>query len=192
VKPFLILFVNKKNFFLILRKSKGGNLIVGLNILLNENDLREMPSDLRDNLLKWYFSRSTPSVNSLPPVEALAQAPATVLAVPRRVESGRISFSEFARAGLLSPGDELVCMALKRQQRSGGEQYIEAGKVLPDGGVEYRGRRYETPSKLAIAVVNSNGGNTKALNGYEYLFVRSSKGLISLQELRDHLNNNRA
>lgn len=163
-----------------------------INIILNESDLRGMPEDIRDPLLRWYFSRNTSSVNSLLITEKVIKEATAGLALPKRTEIGRISFSEFTRAGLLSPGDELVCMTLKRQQRKSGEQYIEAGKVLPDGSVEYRGRHYETPSKLAIAVVNSNGGNTKALNGYEYLFVRSSKGFVPLQELRDHLNKNRA
>jgi len=34
------------------------------------------------------------------------------------------------------------------------------------------------PSKLAVTVVNTNGGKTEALNGYDYLFVRSSTGVV--------------
>jgi hypothetical protein len=89
------------------------------------------------------------------------------------------------RAGLIAPGDVIMCNALKRQQRAGGGRAIEAGKMLTDGTVEYKGRRYVVPSKLAVDVVNTNGGNTKALNGYDYLFVRSSKGNTPLHELRD-------
>jgi hypothetical protein len=105
--------------------------------------------------------------------------------VPRREESGRVSFPEFFRAGLLAPGNELVCRTLKRQRRGGEDQFIGAGKVLSDGGVEYRGRRHDTPSKLAVEVINTNGGKTAALNGYDYLFVRSSNGLVPLNKLRD-------
>jgi hypothetical protein len=89
------------------------------------------------------------------------------------------------RAGLLAPGNELVCKTLKSQQRGGGDPFIDAGKILADGSVEYRGRRYDIPSKLAVEVVNTNGGKTAALNGYDYLFVRSSNGLVPLDKLRD-------
>ena len=72
-----------------------------------------------------------------------------------------------------------------RQIRKGAEPYIEAGKVLADGCVEYRGQNFVVPSKLAVAVVNANGGEAKALNGYDYLYVCVSNKLVLLQELRD-------
>jgi len=143
-----------------------------------------MPSDLREQLLKWYFDRSPAAVASPSQRELDPPLPA-ITAVPRREESGRVSFPEFVRAGLLAPGNEIVCRTLKRQQRGGGDRFIEAGKVLADGSVEYRGRRYDIPSKLAVTVVNTNGGKTEALNGYDYLFVRSSTGVVPLSKLRD-------
>lgn len=153
-------------------------------IVLNETDLREMPPDLRDHLLKWYFARSS-SIAGSPSPPAPGPVLPEIAAVPRREESGRVSFPEFMRAGLLAPGNQLVCRTLKRQQRGGGERFIEAGKVLADGSVEYRERRYDVPSKLAVAVINTNGGKTEALNGYDYLFVRSSNGPVPLHKLRD-------
>lgn len=157
---------------------------MSFGIVLNESDLREMPPDLRDQLLKWYFDRSPSGVGSPSPPTPGPALPA-IAAVPRREESGRVSFPEFVRAGLLVPGNELVCRTLKRQQRGGGDRFIEAGKVLADGSVEYRGRRYDIPSKLAVTVINTNGGKTEALNGYDYLFVRSSSGVVPLSKLRD-------
>jgi hypothetical protein len=159
---------------------------MAFGIVLNEGDLREMPPDLRERLLKWYFDHD-PSGGSPEPVGLVPVIPArpVSIAVPLREESGRVSFPEFMKAGLLAPGTEILCRALKRQKRGGGEPYISAGKVLADGGVDYRGRRYDVPSKLAVAVVNEHGGNTKALNGYDYLFARVSNRLVPLQELRD-------
>lgn len=153
-------------------------------IELNENDVRDMPPDLRDSLLKWYFTRPRSSAVSLPS-SVHVTAPTSLSAVPMREGAERVSFPEFVRAGLLKPGDIISCKALKRQQRGGSGRTIEAGKVLSDGTVEYKGRRYDVPSKLAVDVINSNGGNTKALNGYDYLFVRSSRGEIPFHELRD-------
>jgi len=144
-----------------------------------------MPVELRDGLLKWYFSRSCSTGESPPNGTRAYPASTASSAVPRREESGRISFRQFVQVSLLAPGDAVVCRALKRQRRGGGEPFIEAGKVLADGTVEYNGRRYEVPSKLAVDVVNANGGKTAALNGYDYIFVRSSKGLVPLSELRD-------
>lgn len=156
-------------------------------ITLNDSDLREMPSELRDKLWKWYYTDRSGSS----PGEASSHTPdliATTRLIPivsRREETGRISFPEFVRMGLLAPGTEVFCKALKRQKRSGGEAYVDAGRVLEDGYVLYRDLRYDVPSKLAVDVVNANGGKTPALNGYDYIFVRHSKKLVSLRELRD-------
>jgi len=157
---------------------------MNFGVTLNETDLREMPPELRDHLLKWYFGRP-PSGNGSPSPRPADPDPPAVAAVPRRTESGRVSFQEFVRAGLLSPGNEVVCRTLKAQQRRGGDRFIEAGKVLADGSVEYRGRRYDVPSRLAVTVINTSGGKTEALNGYDYLFVRSSTGMVPLSKLRD-------
>jgi hypothetical protein len=165
-------------------KNKGG-IPMALEIVLRENDLRDMPPDLREKLLKWYFehegSASGPIHSTTTPV-----SPAEPVSISlQREQGGRVSFSEFVRAGLIAPGTELQCKALKRQKRSGTDTYIEAGKVLSDGSVEYRGRHYVIPSKLAVDVVNTNGDNTKALNGYDYLFIRVSNRLVPLKDLRD-------
>lgn len=149
------------------------------NIILNESDLRQMPSELREGLLKWYFSRSI-----LAAEVPLKGAPVPPV-VPLREDSDRVRFSELARAGLLAPGDAIVCKALGRQRRDGSEPFLEAGKVLEDGTVEYSGRRHDVPSKLALDVVNTNGGNAKAVGGYAYIWVQTSKGLVPLSELRD-------
>ena len=158
---------------------------MGFGISLSEEDLRAMPPDLRERLLRWYFDRGeTPAVSG-GTVPTQLPGPAPIPIAPQREESGRISFPEFVRARLLTAGTQLVCRALKRQKRGGGDPYIQAGLVLSDGGVEYGGRRYVVPSKLAVQVVNDHGGNTQALNGYDYLFARVSNRLVPLSELRD-------
>jgi hypothetical protein len=129
---------------------------MALQIVLNENDLRKMDTVLREKLLKWYFDQER--------------------------SSGLINHTETIQELTLR---ELFCKTLKRQMRNGTKTHIEAGKVLTDGSVCYRDKRYLIPSKLAVDVVNANGGNTKALNGYDYLFVRVSNKLVSLQELRE-------
>lgn len=159
---------------------------MSFEIRLSEADLREMPQDLRNELLKWYFEREATAGNSPQSTAGGYEAAVTSLPVePRREESGRVSFPELVRASILKPGTELVCRALSRQKRKGSEPYIDAGKIQEDGSVEYAGRRYDVPSKLAVAAVNNNGGNTKALNGYDYLLVRTTEGLVPLQELRE-------
>ena len=36
----------------------------------------------------------------------------------------------------------------------------------------------------AVRMVNDNGGSTKALNGYDYVFVNTPKGVVPLSDLR--------
>jgi hypothetical protein len=156
--------------------------MMSLGIVLNESDLREMPPALRTELLRWYFERS-PSGGGFTSVNTQGTPPVAA-SERQREERGRATFPEVKGAGLLAPGDELLCKTLRRQQRDGAEQFIEAGRVQPDGSVEYRGKRYTVPSILARAVINANGGNTKAVNGYDYLFVRTPSGVVPLEKLR--------
>lgn len=159
---------------------------MALQIVLTESDLLRMDKALSDKLINWYLEDRRSNVGSPPsPDLGSINATGTVQVSPLREEAGRVSFPEFVRAGLLSPGTDISCKALKRQKRSGAKTYIDAGKVLPDGSVEYHGQHYLIPSKLAVDVVNDNGGKTKALNGYDYLFVRISNRLVPLKELRD-------
>ncbi len=159
---------------------------MALEIVLRENQLRDMPPDLREKLLKWYFEHlDSPTIPTVPAASTQGSPIGPSSLSSQRDD--RVSFPEFVRAGLLQPGAELECKSLKRQKRSGTGGYLDAGKVRTDGSVEYRGRQYYAPSKLAVAVVNTNGGNTKALNGYDYLFVRRPTGRVQLKELRDSL-----
>ena len=60
--------------------------------------------------------------------------------------------------------------------------------MTDNGTVGFLSRRFSNPSKLAVAMVNANGGEAKALNGYDYLFIQSpDDGLLSLEELRGRL-----
>jgi len=159
---------------------------MAFQIVLSESDLRKMDQSLRENLIKWYFDQDGLTDTSAPFAVSGSTGPTGAIRVPPlREDSGRVSFPELLRAGLLVPGTEVICKALKRQKRSGAKTYIESGKVMADGNVNYNGQHYAIPSKLAIDVVNANGGDTKALNGYKYLYVRVSNRLMPLQELRD-------
>ena len=158
---------------------------MALEIVLRENDLRDMPQELREKLLKWYFEHEG-SPDGPIHLATTPLSPKEPVSISRqREQGGRLSFPEFVRADLITPGTELLCKTLRRQQRDGADPFIEAGKVQSDGRVEFRGRYYEIPSQLAVSVVNTNGGNTPALNGYDYLFIRDSNRLVPLKDLRD-------
>lgn len=160
---------------------------MSFQISLSENDLRKMDSDLRERLLKWYFDNDKSEINpSTLPVSS--QNNSNRGTHPLRVDGNRVSFPEFMRADLIPPGTELFCKTLKRQKRHGLTTFIEAGKMSTDGTVDYLGQHYVVPSKLAVDVINTNGGNTEALNGYDYIYVRISDAMIQLKELRDRFN----
>ena len=178
------------------------------NIVLDEESLRSMDPHFREQLLRWYFDRpaaggatvrrvtddvSEPPRAIVAPVRDIAdQVEQRERAGPVQVEdpveedSKRVSFPEFVRAGLIQPGDEILCKALKRHQRVGAQEFVAGAEVTADGSVEFQGRKYVKPSKLAVAMANSNKGAkpVEALNGYAYLFVRSGILRVSLEELR--------
>lgn len=172
-----------------------------LSIMLGEEDFRSMDQPLREGLLKWYFERpqtinATPaaSQNSNPfdnptTVSEIedAQSPETT----SREEEGfkRVEFGEFLRAGLISVGDDIWCRSLKREVKRGAPEFIKGAKVTETGSVEFQGQKFFKPSKLALAMVNSNQ-NPKpapAVNGYDYLFVKSGGTLVSIKKKREEL-----
>lgn len=163
---------------------------MALCVFLTEEDLRSMPPELRERLLKWYFDNRPPKTppQSAPTVEIHPEP------VPQRgaddlsPDTKRITFPELVKAGLLRPGEEIYCRTLKRQQRKGLEAFIRGAKVVTDGRIEFQGQKFSGPSKLARAMVNANGGKAEALNGYDYLFVQTAKGLVRLDELRERVS----
>jgi hypothetical protein len=162
-----------------------------LSMTLSESDLRKMPPALRDPLLKWYFERNVVSLESTEPAVTSIDSPVAPDSknVPENSEETdrRVTFGELVRARLLSAGDELYCRALKRQKKSGAGPYIQAGRVAPDGRVEFQGQKYSKPSNLAVTVVNASGGRVQALNGYDYLFVKCDGAMVPLNSLRNQL-----
>ncbi len=158
---------------------------MAFSIVLTEDTLRSMGAPLRDALLKWYFESPLHSAEE-------AGEPPAVSGITA-VEEGRrrVTFSELASAGLIQPGDEIYCTALKRNRRGGGEGFITGAQVTGDGSVEFQGRKFFKPSKLALSMANASGGPkpAKALNGYAYLYVQSGEAFVSLDELRRRIQN---
>ena len=155
-----------------------------LSIMLSEDDLRAMPSDLRDGLLKWYFD-----ANRTRAIPSLVAPTKTAQPAMMDDESRRVTFAKLAAAGLLKTGQEIYCRTLKRQQRNGKPKFIKGARVSPQGTVEFEGNPFSNPSTLAVSMVKQSGGKPTALNGFDYLFVQSGKDLVSLKKLRDQLMN---
>jgi hypothetical protein len=175
--------------------------IMSFSIVLSEDDFRSMETHLREDLLKWYFERPRP-VHAMPRAVHNSGTPGrsetageigevTPPESAHREEDGfrRVTFPELLQSGLMSAGDEIWCRALRRDRRQGAPDFIKGGKVTENGTVEFQGRRFSRPSKLALAMVNSNQSSrpAPAVNGYDYLFVRSGDSLVSLKKKREEL-----
>lgn len=95
---------------------------MAFEIVLGEDDFRNMPPELRDKLLKWYFDHGASAPGSpQSPASGPINSTGSVSLPPQREASGRVGFPEFVRTGLLAPGTEIKCKTLKRQRRSGAE-----------------------------------------------------------------------
>jgi hypothetical protein len=156
-------------------------------IQIDTEDLLRMPKELRDKLADWYNNRQSgpPSSKATPVPQPQPRnlAPVTL--------NRQVTFPELLNASLLHSGDEIQCRALTRQRRQGQPSHIKGATVAADGSVEFKGQKFYKPSKLAVAMVNSAvidpKQRAKALNGYDYLFAVTTKGLVSLHELRKQL-----
>jgi hypothetical protein len=131
--------------------------VMPLSIVLDEEDLRALPADIRDGLLRSYFAgnrrRQTP-----------AAAPSVLVPITDDDDSGRVTFKKLIAARLLKSGEEIHCRTLKRQQRDGKPKYIKGATVTADGAVEYNGEQFQNPSNLAVAMVKQSGEKPTALN----------------------------
>jgi hypothetical protein len=158
-----------------------------VSVILGEDDLKSMPSELRVKLLAWYFDDRATAI------PAAGQGGSPSGRIPQldppdlNIASRRITFPELVRAAMLHVGDEIHCRTLKRQQRKGLDSLIRGAKVTSDGRVEFQEARFSSPSKLAVAMLNANGGKVPASNGYEYLHVQTAHGLLPLSKLRERL-----
>lgn len=170
-----------------------------MSILLEEDDLFTMPAELRETLLRWYFGgdrrRSTlPATrDAAPPAVApisRTAAHAATLVAGDVDDSERVTFAKLVEHRLLKPGQEVLCRSLKRQREAGKPKYLKGAVVAKNGTAEYNGAQYAHPSTLAVEIVRQTGGEPKALNGFDYLFVESTKGPIPLKKLRDRLKLN--
>jgi hypothetical protein len=155
-----------------------------LSIVLNEGDLRAMSSELRDGLLKWYFDASRPRTVPATLVQGAAPAPAATIGDD---ESRRVTFAKLVTAGLLKPGDEISYRTMKRQRRDGKPKFIKGARVSSKGTVDYDGKVFSNASTLAVAMAKQSGGKPTSLNGFDYLFVQTDKGLVPLKKLRARL-----
>jgi hypothetical protein len=155
-----------------------------VSVVLDEGDLRAMPRDLRDRLLKWYFEVRQCRAPSAPPPGRPTAVPSPAILTTDN-DSRRLTFAKLVGADLLNVGQEIQCRALKRQQRDGKPKYISGARVSPQGTVEYAGKSFSNPSTLAVAMVKHSGGKPTALNGFDYLVVQSENGLVPLKKLRD-------
>jgi hypothetical protein len=158
-----------------------------LSIILDEEDLRALPANIREPLLRWYFDSRAAKAPAASPQVQPQPVPSSPTPPTADDDSRRVTFKKLVTAGLLKTGEEIHCRTLKRQQRAGKPKYITGAKVTPNGAVEFNGEEFQNPSNLAVAMVKQSGGKPTALNGFDYLFVRSGGSLVPLKSLRDLL-----
>lgn len=164
-----------------------------MHITLTEADLRAMNPELRQQFLTWYFERDSGAAGvkpSQPPVNRPSPSATPLALAPASQAEGntkrRVPFPDLLRAGLIQPGNPVVCKVLKRYQRAGADEFMTGAHVEADGAVLFEGKAYTNPSSLAVAMVRASGHAepVKALNGYDYLIVETEQGQLSLAELR--------
>jgi hypothetical protein len=151
-----------------------------ISIVLEEEDLATMPTDMRDGLLRWYFD-----VHRRPPIGRPTVTRVAPAVTAENDESRRITFAKLVAAGLLKPSQEIFCRTLKRQQQKGQSKYLGGARVTKNGAVEFNGSQYAHPSNLAVEMVRQNDGGPTSLNGFDYLFVKSTNAYVPLKKLRD-------
>jgi len=95
----------------------------------------------------------------------------------KRRPGRRVTLADVIAAGILHPPVKLV-----RKYKG---QMLEA-RLLPDGGVEFQGTRYETGSGAAVAACSSVTGKKMSASGWAFWQTRDAEdGLHELREARE-------
>jgi len=144
------------------------------------NLIRKKVNDLSRNDIKTSFDRLNVRIESRSPPPPSP----TVEGNENGHEPEHTSLAELVQSGVLPTSMKLFAQYKGRD--------LEA-TVLPDGGVEFQGRRYGTPSAAGAAAKSTVTGEKLATNGWDFWQVRDSGGQAhKLADLRTALKGKEA
>jgi hypothetical protein len=130
-------------------------------------------NDLSRTEIKASFDRQKPRIEFRPPTPR----PPTETGDKEVPETDRTSLAQLVQAGIVPVSTKLFARYK--------ETDFEA-TVLPDGGVEFKGTRYSTPSAAAVAAKSVIAGKKMSTDGWDFWQVRDGGGKVrKLGDLRN-------
>lgn len=159
-----------------------------MNINLTEEDLSQMPSALRTQLLHWQMAKmSTIRQTSFTGYSRQPKKSAKQLSLVLQPEyqvrdseanNTRITLTQLYDAGITKQGMPIRVRLKRDRAQELSRNYINSMEISSRGTIVYQGQEFDLPSPLATEVNGSPAG------GWEYIEIKKDAQWVRLEELR--------
>lgn len=170
------------------------SLSFSMNIHLNDRDISQMPTRLRNDFLDWLPQRLKDSDMEFSNQQSIQTSPVTIRPEQLKLnlnsiidENGKhsnvtnVTLTQLFDAGITRKGMP-VRIRLKREIAKRLQcNYVNGLDISPKGTIVYKSEEFDKPSPLAVKV---HGGG--AANGWYYVEIKNNGEWISLEELRQN------
>ncbi|MFN6462678.1 MAG: hypothetical protein RMZ41_012630 [Nostoc sp. DedVER02] len=159
-----------------------------MNINLTEEDLSQMPSALRTQLLHWQMTKMS-SIRqtsfqrySSKPKESAKQLSLVLKPEYQAHESEgnntRITLTQLYDAGITKQGMPIRVRLKRDRAKELCRSYINSMEISGRGTIIFQGQEFDLPSPLATEV------NGSSVGGWEYIEIKKDAQWVRLEELR--------
>ena len=164
---------------------------IPMDIHLNDNDISQMPEQLRTNFLNWLpqhlssqqsqFKREpiTPMTHEgLMTQQLTFDFPPVSQVLGEKGDNAHVKLSQLFDAGITKRGMPVRVKLKQEIAKESNRNYINSLEISPQGTIIFDGQEFDKPSPLAKKV------NGSEINGWVYIEVKKNDEWICLDELR--------
>lgn len=166
---------------------KSKNNSFSMDIHLNDNDISQMPEQLRTWFLDWLPKRlnaklSEPNREPIPhpsePIQLTLDLDRPHQTSEEKADNSHVKLSQLLDAGITKRGMPVRVKLKQDLAKKLGRDYINSLEISPKGTIIFDGQEFDKPSPLATKV------NGSSANGWTYIEVKKNNEWIELEELR--------
>lgn len=158
---------------------------IPMNIHLNDNDISQMPKQLRTTFLNWlpqHLSSQQSQFNQeseTPMTQQLTfDFPPISQTSGEKGDNAHVKLSQLFDAGITKRGMPVRVKLKQEIAKESSRNYINSLEISPKGTIIFDGQEFDKPSPLAKKV------NGSEINGWVYIEVKKDDEWICLDELR--------
>lgn len=159
-----------------------------MNINLTEDDLSQMPFELRTRLLHWQMSKmsvigQTPVRQHFSKLKESGKQLSLLLEPENQVPESeanhtRVTLTQLYDAGITKRGMPIRVRLKRDRARELSRSYVNSMEISDRGTIIFQGQEFDIPSPLATEV------NGSAAGGWDYIEIKINGKWVPLEQLR--------